>query len=245
MKSHTTWMPFYIGDYLRDTSHLSALEHGGYLLLLMHAWTHDGVLPTDDVRLRNIAKMSVKDWGRSSATLRAFFTRDGDALRNPRIDRELAKTSNISEQRRAAGRASAAARAAQQKTNETPTSVDPPLEQTGRPSQSPLEKERILPKVPPSAAAIPARSAPLDSEFETFWHLYPRKTEGPGACRKQWAKARKEASGEAIIAGLRRYPFKPDFLPMAATWLNQKRWLTEPDTPLLDRTTASGDWNQF
>ena len=69
-----------------------------------------------------------------------------------------------------------------------------------------------------------------NAEFDEFWKLYPRKTEGPAACRREWDKARKSADFSAIIAGLERYPFKPDFLPMPATWLNQKRWLTQSDT---------------
>jgi len=116
-------------------------------------------------------------------------------------------------------------------------------------SESESESESETPVVPsppepPPPEPRPARSAPLDSGFDAFWKLYPRKTEGPGACRKPWDKARKEATAEEIIAGLRRYPFNREFLPMAATWLNQKRWLTQADTPLL-ATAGRDEWNQF
>jgi len=50
-----TWMPFYVADYLRDTRHLSATEHGAYMLLIMQAWTQGGLLPLDPVRLARIA----------------------------------------------------------------------------------------------------------------------------------------------------------------------------------------------
>lgn len=110
MSRSNVWMPFFIGDYLRDTAHLTASEHGAYMLLLMHAWTRGGSLPADEKRLQVMACTTGAAWKRSRDTLLAFFTRDGDTYRQKRIDHELAVSKSISEQRSIAGRASAEAR---------------------------------------------------------------------------------------------------------------------------------------
>jgi uncharacterized protein YdaU (DUF1376 family) len=148
------WMPLYLADYLRDTTHLSAEEHGAYLLLLMHAWVNDGLLPDDDRRLRQITKMEAKGWKYSAPILRAFFYSDGAHLRQKRMDGELLRARTLVDQRVAAGKASAESRKTkrnwQREVNERSTSVateaptEPPTnderepQRNGRPSPSPI-----------------------------------------------------------------------------------------------------------
>jgi uncharacterized protein YdaU (DUF1376 family) len=57
-------MPLYVSDYLADTGHLSALEHGAYLLLIMNYWK-DGVLPSDEGMIRRLAKLTSEQWAES------------------------------------------------------------------------------------------------------------------------------------------------------------------------------------
>jgi uncharacterized protein YdaU (DUF1376 family) len=67
------WMPLVIGAYLADTGHLSTVEHGAYLLLLMTAWTRDGSLPDDDVQLARIVRASPREWKALRPALVGFF----------------------------------------------------------------------------------------------------------------------------------------------------------------------------
>jgi uncharacterized protein YdaU (DUF1376 family) len=94
------WMPLYVGDYLRDTRDLNTLQHGAYLLLIMHYWQHDA-LPTDDARLAAIAGLPVAQWRRIREPVQAKFA---DGWRHKRIEAELAKLDRAVMQRRIAGR---------------------------------------------------------------------------------------------------------------------------------------------
>lgn len=79
------WMPLYIPDYLADTGHLSTIEHGAYLLLIMHYWQNRG-LPSDESRLARICRMTPDEWADARETLAGFFD---DQWRHKRIDDEL------------------------------------------------------------------------------------------------------------------------------------------------------------
>jgi uncharacterized protein YdaU (DUF1376 family) len=88
------WMPLAIGDYLADTSHLDTLEHGAYLLLLMHYW-RKGPLPNDMTQLAHITKLSPDVWSMHQAVLLQFFIPGEDGLlHQKRQDIERAKASN-------------------------------------------------------------------------------------------------------------------------------------------------------
>lgn len=98
--SNRTWMPLHIDDYIRDTDHLSATEHGAYLLLIMKYW-RDGGLPADEGLVRRYAKLSVEQWAESRDVLAALFD---DGWRHKRIDSELSKADEIIEKRRSAAK---------------------------------------------------------------------------------------------------------------------------------------------
>lgn len=94
------WMPLYIGDYLADTGHLSATEHGAYLLLLMHQW-QTGTLPADDVSLCRIARVHPPHWPRIRERLAPFFgnPKTGVSWYQKRLGLEYNKAVEISQKR--------------------------------------------------------------------------------------------------------------------------------------------------
>ena len=67
--------------------------------------------------------------------------------------------------------------------------------------------------------------------FEEFWLAYPKKV-SKGAAVKAFDKAMKTTDLKTLLAGIARSRWKdPEFIPHPATWLNQERWLDEPDVP--------------
>ncbi|QIG70461.1 DUF1376 domain-containing protein [Rhizobium phage RHph_N28_2] len=99
--SNRAWMPLHIADYLADTGHLTATEHGAYLLLIMHYW-QNGSLPENERVIARIAKLSPEQWEESRDMLAMLF---GPGWKHKRIDAELGKADEIIEKRRAAAEA--------------------------------------------------------------------------------------------------------------------------------------------
>jgi uncharacterized protein YdaU (DUF1376 family) len=92
-------MPFYVGDYISDTAHLSTIEHGAYILLLLHYWRKGG-LPADERQLAAIAKMNHREWHKHRDTLQAFFY---DGWKHKRVEHELKRQGELSAKRAIAG----------------------------------------------------------------------------------------------------------------------------------------------
>ena len=74
-------LPLFTDAYLADTRHLSTLEHGAYLLLLMEAWRRPNTaLPNDDTMLGRLAGVSASEWHAMRHTILAFFVEDKRTL---------------------------------------------------------------------------------------------------------------------------------------------------------------------
>lgn len=104
------FMPLYVGDYLRDTPHLSVEEHGAYLLLLMALWTK-GTLPASPDALARVARVTPYRWAKLAPILMPFFTVADGMLRHKRVDSERSHSIEVAGKRSAAGKAGGEAKA--------------------------------------------------------------------------------------------------------------------------------------
>lgn len=162
------WMPLYVPDYRADTAHLGALEHGAYLLLIMHYWLTGG-LPADDQQLSRISCTSTTEWRRVKPIIEKFFL---PGWKHKRIEDELARAEDITNKRRGA---------AEEMHRRKGASADANAEQvqTQLPSQLPTPKvleslgggESVKAWTPPAHGATGKGRIYISSESQD-WALY-------------------------------------------------------------------------
>ncbi|HHI3366602.1 TPA: DUF1376 domain-containing protein [Escherichia coli] len=102
------YMQLYIADYLADTMHLSAEEHGAYLLLMFNYWQTGKPIPKN--RLAKIARLTNERWADVEPSLREFFCDNGEEWVHLRIEEDLALVREKLTKKSAAGKASVQAR---------------------------------------------------------------------------------------------------------------------------------------
>lgn len=126
-----------------------------------------------------------------------------------------------------------------------PTQAEPTL---GEPTlDKPLHKKNISREEHPEEEHSEETSSSNDSDlskaFNDFWEIYPRKM-GKGEAKAAFVKAVNRFGHEVILDGVRALAADPNlpapqFVPRAATWLNQERWDDEP-YPVPDPASISG-----
>lgn len=99
----------HLGDYARDTGHLSALEHGVYNLLLDHYYATELPIP-DDQKYRIARAKSRAEKEAVAFVLKAYFTLENGAWSQGKCERVIAEYRAFIEKQRSSGRASAAKR---------------------------------------------------------------------------------------------------------------------------------------
>lgn len=132
-------MPLWTDAYLADTTHLTTIEHGTYLLLLMVAWrAPEKTLPDDDRLLARYAKLTPQQWRKMRPVMLEFWqVKDGRWIQKRLID-EANVVKRQRESARKAGKASALKRKGRHSTGvkrafngkPTPTPTPTPIEDT-------------------------------------------------------------------------------------------------------------------
>ena len=136
-------MPIYIGDYMKDTGHLSVEEHGFYFLALMHLWNNEGYSTKE--KFRGCLKFSEKKMEKFWKKTEEFFQWREEKFFQKRLLFEIEKSAKNRQSKSKAGKMSAKAR--WEKVTPVITPVVTAVQQSGNPSPSPSPIEKKLPTV--------------------------------------------------------------------------------------------------
>ena len=195
-----------IGDYRRDTAHLSLLEHGVYRQLLDQYYLNEEPITLDLDKLHRY--LSIKTEEEKIAltnVLQDFFIKAEDGYVHKRCD------DTIQEYQGKIEKASKAAKIRWGKQKECERIPD--AMQTN--NHKPLTKNH---------------KPDYDIQFDAFWIMYPKKV-GKEAARKAWFKNKPDI--DSVIKAIQwqevSSQWKKGFIPNPSTYINQHRWLDEPE----------------
>lgn len=87
----------YIGDYQRDTAHLSIAEHGAYMLMLQHYYATEKPLPDGKALHRMLRAQTKVERDAIDFVAATFWTRTDGGFVNERADQEITKAGEQAE----------------------------------------------------------------------------------------------------------------------------------------------------
>ena len=93
---------YHIGDYMKNTSHLSLLEHGAYKRLLDVYYTTEEAIK-DKNKYRCVGARTAEEKEAVDAVLDDFFTQVNGKWHSERCDKEIEKYKNRADQNRKNG----------------------------------------------------------------------------------------------------------------------------------------------
>lgn len=140
-------LPLFTDAFISDTTHLSAAQTGGYLMLLIVAWrTPDCALPDDDALLARWARMDRRTWLNNKASIMSFWKQGDDAKwRQGRLSDERNYAEDKRNKNVLAGKASAMKR----KNRGSTTVSTKPQHKMNEPTLTPIDSGTTVPSSEP------------------------------------------------------------------------------------------------
>ena len=216
----------HIGDYMKDASHLSLLEHGVYMRLLDVYYTREVPIPVDQAA-RLISARSKDEREALSVVADEFFTVVDGCYTQTRCDAEIAAMQQKAETNRAVGMRGGRPK----KETNTVASENPEITQTvseNNPDVTLATSHKPITNTPkaPKGADVPPG-------FAEFWKTWPptERKQAKGKCLEAWKKSGAEQDAEAVLAHVERLKDSESwkkqggqFVPAPLVYLGQRRW---------------------
>jgi uncharacterized protein YdaU (DUF1376 family) len=138
-------LPLWTDAYLGDTTHLTTIEHGAYLLLLFTAWRSPNYdLPDNDGLLARFCHLTPGQWARIKPTIMAYWKLENGRWFNGRLLDERDAVRRKVLQRSDAGKASALKRLHRGSTGVERNSYEIPTSKA-TPTTITIKKEKAAP----------------------------------------------------------------------------------------------------
>ena len=216
----------HIGDYMKDASHLSLLEHGVYMRLLDVYYTREAPIPVDQAA-RLISARSKDEKEALSVVAEEFFSVVDGCYTQTRCDAEIATMVQKAETNREIGKRGGRPK---KETNpvvfgnpeitQTVSEINPDVTQAT--SHKPITNTPIAPK---GAEVLPG--------FADFWQAWPSndRKAAKGKCADLWRRAGAEAVVGMVLAHVERMKASQswcknggEYVPAPLVYLGQRRW---------------------
>lgn len=235
-------MHFYqhhLGDYAKDTGHLSMTEHGAYRMLMDHYYSTEMALPADFTSLCRIARASSRiERAAVQRVSSEFFVLSNGVLKHKRIEIEISEYRRVKQRNSENGRCG------------------------GRPKRNPLETHSVTsglilgnpneteamihkpvtnpsPKGEENARAKPAKPKVDPDAVSRLYNAYPRKVAKPDAI-KAITEALETTPEKQIMDALTAWKtvWRQDetelrFIPHPGRWFRRKEWENEGPQPII------------
>lgn len=212
----------YIGDYQRDTAHLSVTEHGAYLLMLQHYYATERPLPIGKALHRMLRAQDKAERDAIDAVVAQFWSETDEGLVNGRADVEITKAGAQAAVNASIAREREAKRKAARGDNERSTN----RATNDQPNQTPDTRHQTNNPQTPKGADDP-------QGFAEFWDAWPKSARkgGRAECLKVWKRNGLESVKTEILAHVRHMAGSSEwseqggkFIPAPVVYLRGAKW---------------------
>ena len=220
----------YIGDFQRDTGHLSLTERGAYLALIHHYYATELPLPNDINALCRIAGAMTRPERDAVQSVTSFFVVVESGLMHNRIEAELGKHDDRSDKNRAIAVQREATRREKREHEQSTNRAQSVNESytNGSPTRT-----RPITNIQEPSPIVPKGTTNRFPEFWLAWPATDRKT-AKSACEKKWRALNLDAIADLIlnhVAAMKQTKkWQDGFEPAPMTFINQKHWLDDSPT---------------
>jgi uncharacterized protein YdaU (DUF1376 family) len=240
----------HLGDYMRDTAHLSLLEDGAYRRLIDAYYVRERPLPIDLKECCKLARAVTKPERDAVAyVLKEFFERTEEGYRQKRCDEVLQKY--LDKKNKAAASANARWSQCERNANASKTHMRTQCERnaTHTHTQTHTHTSNSIQQTQTQKKPIRGSTSTPSVLFLAFWLKFPgfRKKDRKGAWA-YWQKNDLDQKAAEVMRGLEHCMESADwtkergqFVPAPLVWLRRDGWTDEMEPAVVKKKTAN-EW---